>query len=555
MSSRQTSVSLRRLIPVFVFAAFAIGLIIVLLLTGRDPAILSVEPAVVRPGERLEISGRYFGSDPGTVLISGQQIPSSSVITWNDSTIVIVVPDSTISGLMFVKTDGGTSEGTLVQMWDSVARSAGVSDRPGAPHIDMLEQPQARIGDLLTIHGTNFGSTRRDARVVFPGQTDDRTVEPEPASVSYPLWTNDTILVRVPSGAVGGFLLVDTPWGTSNPMRLQIERPAGQLVRTDETEIAIDLDTSILGVNVKDESGSAGSRDMVVWLPGVPSGFEQSNVRFIQGVDAEQVDVAGGPVFRARYEDVSDAFTASLGVGVVAKRYGIGIDVDTSRLSPVYEGQSGFFEHFTRSTPEFPGDDSRFTAPAAEIRRGRANPYLIGNAAYDWVLQHMTYAIGETDRSAIAGFDRGTGDDYTYAALLVTVLRAAQIPARMVSGVVISGTRDAYTHHWAEFFVPSIGWIPADPAFGDGAFPAAFPEPDDPAGFYFAGLDSRRITLSYGIILNGPEHRDGTNVVPGDPYAAMTTYVEGGPGIMSIDAVWDRPRVLLVGTRPPEEVY
>lgn len=546
MSADRTSSSRARSIPVYVFLVFVVGLGVLLILTNRNPVIESVTPTVVDRSETVEITGRLFREERGNVRISGRLVPATSIISWAENRIEIAVPESMVSGLLFVETAGGSSDGWLVQMSDSVARSAGVSDRPGSPRIERLEQTEVRIGDLLTISGANFGTHRRDAEVVFPGLTDSRTVTPLPAHVSYPRWTDTSIRVRVPSGVVSGFVFIRTPWGISNPMRLVIDRPAGQMVRTNRTELAVRYSVSVSTEDITDEPGSAGSNDLVVWLPGISSNDAQSDIRYIHGDREDAVTLAAGSLFRSRFEDVAAGFAHDVDVALAVNRFGLDLEIDTSRLSPVYDGESGFFTYFTRSEPDLPGDDDRFVGVADLVHRGRASPYLIARAAYDWVLGHLTYTLGEDDTGAIAGFDRGTGDDRTYALLLTTVLRAARIPARPVAGIIANAGGDAYPHHWIEFFVPSIGWVPADPALADGGFPARFPEPDDPVEFYFGGLDSNRVTLSRGLLDNGPERRDGSHVAPEDPYSRQVRYVESGPGIGSIQATWNRPRLLAV---------
>ena len=534
-------------VPILLFLVFVITLTIFVVLTGRDPVVVGVEPAVVRPGERLIIAGRHFGDNPGTLRLAGVETPSSAITEWTDERIALTVPQSADSGLLFVVTDGGSSAGALLQMESSVPRSSGASYTPGTPQISALQETEVHIGGILVIEGKNFGTQRRASRVLFSASTDSRTTSPEPAMVSYPAWTDEQISVRVPSGTESGFVTVETAWGRSNPMRLRIERPAGQLIRTDRLEVAMRYGASVSDIRlVDDETEPPGATDVVMWLPEVQSGLAQSDIRYLEPGALADSAVTRGGIHVVRFEGVDESFSVQTVRTVVANRFGLQLEINPSRVSQVYEGESGFFDYYTRATPTIPADSEVFATVAASVRQGRASPYHIARAAYDWILEYMDYALYVEDRGAIAGIGRASGDDYTYATLFVSVLRAARIPSRIVGGVLISGQDDAYPHFWAEFFVPALGWVPADPSLGDGAFPAGFPEPDDPSEFYFGNLDSYRLTFHHGQAENGPDRRDGLHFAPADPYSGQRTYVEAGEAIRTLTMDWLTPRLIAI---------
>ncbi len=548
MRSLQLSqLSWKGAVPILLFLLCVITLAILVILTGRDPIVAGIEPDVVSAGDRLSIVGRFFGDSPGSLRLAGVETPSSAFAEWTDERIVLTVPQGADSGLLFVVTDSGSSAGTLLQMESSIPHSSGASYTPGAPQISSLQETEAQIGEILVVEGKNFGAQRRTSRVLFAASTDSGDTTPQPARASYPAWTDEQIRVRVPSGAESGFVVVDTAWGRSNPMRLRIERPVGQLVRTDRSEVAVRYGESVADVRlVDDEQGTRGATDVIVWLPEIQSGFAQSNVRYLgSGAVLGSVESRDG-IHAVRFENVDESFSVQALRTVVSDRFGLRLEINPSRVSPVYEGESGFFEYYTRSTRLIPADDEAFATVAASVRRNRTSPYQIARAAYDWILDHMDYALYAEDRGAIAGIGRAFGDDYTYATAFVSVLRAARIPSRIVGGVLISGQDDAYPHFWAEFFVPAFGWIPADPSLGDGAFPAGFIEPDNPSEFYFGNLDSFRLAFHHGFAENGPDRRDGLRFAPTDPYSGQRNYVEAGEAIRSLTVDWISPRLIAI---------
>ena len=177
-------------VPILLLLTFVIALVILVILTGRDPVVIGVEPSVVRPGDRLVITGRHFGDTPGTLRLAGVETPPSGVIEWTDERIVLTVPQAADSGLLFVVTDGGSSAGSLLQMERSVPHSGGASYTPGAPQISVLQETEVQIGDILVIDGKNFGTQRRASRAsrlrIQPSSSPRPRTSPSPTSFGVP---------------------------------------------------------------------------------------------------------------------------------------------------------------------------------------------------------------------------------------------------------------------------------------------------------------------------------------------------------------------------------
>ena len=128
-----------------------------------------------------------------------------------------------------------------------------------------------------------------------------------------------------------------------------------------------------------------------------------------------------------------------------------------------------------------PGYNPRTLAWAAALRReprfAAAEPRVLAQA----VLQHIrsggfsyTLAPGEYGRDAIDEFwlDRRAGFCEHFAAAFVVVMRALDVPARVVTGyqgvdrLPVDGyyaVRQSAAHAWAEYWQPGVGWVRADP--------------------------------------------------------------------------------------------
>ena len=132
-----------------------------------------------------------------------------------------------------------------------------------------------------------------------------------------------------------------------------------------------------------------------------------------------------------------------------------------------------------------PGFNPRTLAWAAALRRQPAFAQADARALARAVLGHVggggfTYTLapglyGEVDpRGAIDEFwlDRKQGFCEHFAAAFVVVMRALDVPARVVTGyqgmdaVPVDGfriVRQSNAHAWAEYWQPGIGWVRADP--------------------------------------------------------------------------------------------
>ena len=128
-----------------------------------------------------------------------------------------------------------------------------------------------------------------------------------------------------------------------------------------------------------------------------------------------------------------------------------------------------------------PGYNPRTLAWAVALRRdpryANAEPRVLAQA----LLQHIrsagfsyTLAAGAYGRDSIDEFwlDRREGFCEHFAAAFVVVMRALDVPARVVTGyqgvdpLPIDGyyvVRQSSAHAWAEYWQPGIGWVRADP--------------------------------------------------------------------------------------------
>jgi hypothetical protein len=93
------------------------------------PAIGLLTPVSGYPGTKMTLSGTNFGLVRGDSQVFFGEVPCSQYESWGDSTIVCTVPDTAISGNVFVRVTGVTSNGlpftiAIPERWDIVTSPA-----------------------------------------------------------------------------------------------------------------------------------------------------------------------------------------------------------------------------------------------------------------------------------------------------------------------------------------------------------------------------------------------------------------------------------------------
>ncbi|MBI4717871.1 MAG: transglutaminase domain-containing protein [Planctomycetes bacterium] len=157
-----------------------------------------------------------------------------------------------------------------------------------------------------------------------------------------------------------------------------------------------------------------------------------------------------------------------------------------TRRYPSYDQRSPDYRRFTRGEKLIEADAPPIAALAQELRRQAPGPYAYARAAFDHVVDHTEYVSPSPAQGALECLQKGKADCGSYAALFVALCRAGGVPARPVAGCWALG--DNQWHCWAEFLLPGVGWVPADPTAAQrGAGERAY---------YFGNLDNNRVALA-----------------------------------------------------------
>jgi hypothetical protein len=161
--------------------------------------------------------------------------------------------------------------------------------------------------------------------------------------------------------------------------------------------------------------------------------------------------------------------------------------------------------------------------------------FVVGDAiqsarrAYEATMDRLTYDDAAEFRGAARAWSVGAGHCADYAAVFVALCRCAGLPARAVAGYRFQG-EEVQPHVWAEFHVSEAGWVPCDPATGDGD--------DDARERWFARIPAGYIAMSRDMDLD--LQMEGLRRVPG-----LQEYAISFEGAQAPEVRWQvRGRIL-----------
>ncbi|HUX12203.1 MAG TPA: transglutaminase domain-containing protein [Spirochaetia bacterium] len=545
------------------FHTAIIPVAILLILTGvlyasvristQGPVIQSIVPAVASPGDEITISGSHFGKsrDRGHVSIAGIVPTTSGYKEWTEHRISVTVPDKVTSGLVYVVTDNGQSDGVLFTNRQNIPAVVSQSSIPGLPHIDSIDPASGPPGTLITIMGRNFGMNRGTGTVRFPwaavNSVDPASPATEQTSIpaltsdyDYEGWADQEIKVRVPDGASTGNIAVTTEKGSSNPSYFELSQVVGTKTFRDKRSYAVHY-----GVNVTDvklSGGGTAGNSLYLWIPRVQSLPAQRDIQLLtRNFDPMFENVDGLSLYRL--DNLQHGKSYSLSLSYIFDRYAVETTIAPARVPTDYDENSELFLTYTAPSDRIPATSEVVRNLARSIVGRNSNPYLRARNVYDYLLKTLSYDPGIED--PIEAITQKKGNDIAYATLMTAILRNANIPARVVAGHVVDDNQQAVPHQWLEFYIANFGWVPVDPSLPDGALEGRFTLPDGAADYYFGNLDDRHITFSRGL-LDAKRMDPNGHIAKGDQSFAVQTFAEETTGsLQSYKSVWDK--LIIIG--------
>ncbi|MHA2038803.1 MAG: transglutaminase-like domain-containing protein, partial [Promethearchaeota archaeon] len=181
-------------------------------------------------------------------------------------------------------------------------------------------------------------------------------------------------------------------------------------------------------------------------------------------------------------------------------------DIEDSEIGS-YDQSDEVFELYCNNPEQYyEQDDPSLISLSNSIVDSSDNPIDKAEKIFDWVSDNLDYNgnLPPQEKGALWAYNNLEGDCSEYSSLMVTLLRIQNIPARKVTGFLLSNnpsirpkTGDIWTFHasestsnlighaWVEYYIPNIGWIACDPTWNSGSN-------------YFNRIDFLRFNLNVG---------------------------------------------------------
>jgi transglutaminase-like putative cysteine protease len=196
-----------------------------------------------------------------------------------------------------------------------------------------------------------------------------------------------------------------------------------------------------------------------------------------------------------RFNNTYDLFNATLASeGIIKLNQKYIITLNAIKFQVIQESEIGTYDtsnymfdlYCNKSEIYYERNDPSLIALSNSIVSPSDNPVEKAQKIFTWVSDNIEYNgnLPLQERGALWAYQNLEGDCSEYTSLMVTLLRIQNIPARKITGFVISNnynleptvgdkwnfitsdsTDKILGHAWVEYYIPSIGWIACDPTW------------------------------------------------------------------------------------------
>ncbi|RKX77254.1 MAG: transglutaminase [Spirochaetes bacterium] len=517
-------------------------------LINRPPVIKYIAPEVGKPGEVLVITGDNFGEtrQGGEVILAGERPTSDSYVEWSDEMISVRIPPDAGSGMVYVITRNGKSNGLLFTNREYIPVVVQGPSNPGQPYIENISPTKGNVGDMIVISGLNFGfdqGTVYFSSIFLSDETrqagESLITEYIAASENdfdYANWNDREIQVRVPDGATSGNIFLVTDKGSSNSVYFEVTDHAGTKLLKQKRGYQISQNVYI--DNVEAESGNS----LYLWVPAIYNSLEQNNVESIYEPEPYWDNFTGVRVYN--FTDLVPGMTHNISQTFWFDRYTVETHISTQNVPLKYDTSRKLFQVYTSPDYFIPSEEPVIGSISEALARGVRSPYQKAKNIYQYVLNRFTFKEDLETLNPIDAIEKREGDSYIYSVIFCALARKAGIPARPIAGFLVYGDKLIRRHFWAEFYLEGFGWVPVDPTLGDEVSFGDFPQIDNPGEYYFGNMDNQHIRFSRGIINTTQIKPQGRTVFKERMYSFQMIYEEAAGKLESYNSSWRDIRVI-----------
>ena len=543
----------------FLIFSFVIGGILVSIVffsgyTLRAGTIAAVSPQVTVPGERVTIVGKNFGhkSIHSWLMLGNTKVKSDSCIEWTDTKIIFEAPDTLYEDMLYVVTKNKQGNAVMVVNQAVLPVNSKRAANENLPFIDSLEADSGNVGDLISIHGKNFGHTRNNSVVVFTGT--QNTVygqnaakeamltgsECSESDFDYEFWSDRELQIRVPDAADTGNVVIITDAGMSNPVVFRLKNKYGTKTYTDIRTYRL-----VSEVEISDFLAEAPNT-FFLQIP-FPQRTETQRTVAVSSIQPEPFVPAYQGASIYRFYNVDSGSKIQIRQEYSVSRSKVETNVNASSLRKTEQNNPLLYAAYTESDDFLPADNPIIKRICRQIIGSETNPYNKARRIYTFLISEIKAresSAADAGRSILTALERKTGGAYDLALLFCTLARAAGVPAVPTAGLLVDPQQKAVLHWWAEFYVNGFGWVPVDPALASGVpFDTGIA---DKSRWYFGNLDAYHIAFSRGYQTQAPMLPNGKTTEKVRSYAFRSIWEEATPNISGYSALWRLPKITSV---------
>lgn len=556
-----------RLLALALFISLGIFLLTFFARCGaHSPFLTEISPSVGTAGDILILRGRNFGSSRGSsyVELCGNRLTESGYVSWDDDMIKVIVPGNTEDGLVYVTTRAGVSNPEFFA--NELAIPVEMPENPmfSIPIITELSSAEAATGQILVISGRNFGPSRGESNVYFTAHREGEREEsvpdipdadtsaerqkypgfvtPSEADYDFEYWSENEIRVRVPDGAAAGSVFVATNEGRSTLQPFAVSSRVGTKTWTSRHTYLIQV-----GADFHNIKGSDAA-NVTIHLPRPVRFALQPEAIMTESVpEPAFLDYRGNSIFQISPADKTSAKNqSSARQNYVVSCCGMETYINKDYVGLFREKDRMLYKAFTRADEIVPSNDKEVLELLPKIIFQVKNPYRQAELVFDYFAAN--YSVMQKPRSGDANpldlIKRKKGDAYDFAVLYAALLRAAGIPCRILSGVLIDSDKQTRNHWWNEFYIENFGWVPVDAALGAGMEFKPFQGEPNSGKHYFGNIDAQRVAFSLGYKLIKQSLLSEKTVNIPRSYALQSIWEESTADVESYSSYWIVPAVL-----------
>ncbi|MDR2941500.1 MAG: IPT/TIG domain-containing protein [Treponema sp.] len=511
---------------------------------SKVPVISSIDPKIGNMGDIITIRGRNFGAERegAYVSIAGVMPTNSSYYTWQDDLILLRIPESGQSGLVYVHVKGRKSNGVLFSNYTAVPRPVEGEDFGMEPKIVSVNPQAGAPGTLVTITGNNFGASREDSGVFFSWDyealsinpyvvTEPEFIEVSETEIGYEAWNAHEIRVRLPDGAVSGNFKIKTHNGESRPAFFDVTGKPGYKNFKDKRSYTISY-----SVDVKITEASRPNT-LYLWIPMPVTSAVQRNVKLVSRSTNPFVENYRG-VSLYKLDNISAGSTHTINLSFNVEVFAVETGIKPALIK---QGKSTLNTVYTQSTNLIPADNSHIKKTVENIIGKEQNPYIKARLLYDWLIKNIDFIETPLNTAgAVSALGQKKADSCSAILLYTAMARAVKVPCIPTAGVLINSHSQTMRHYWAEIWIDDFGWLAVDPVLGAGAVPDSYvnKEETDLVNYYFGNIDSQRIAFSRGELNLSQMGSKGRLVSNTQSYSLQNIWEEASGGLVSYSSLW-----------------